>query len=271
MDNNNPIQINNQEPQSKSVLNFSGKIELKKIILQILIVCLLANSAIAVVAVLTSGFNEVLIRAFWTIILMAVHTILSLSYINYILSQQHTRSETSTEFFNNVNLGLIVASFLISILGVWSILSPDLTVRMYWLMGILLFANIHSELLNNVRKYSPKIDMVIKVNYVLICIVVFMLSIVIFSPDYQDLSEGFYRLLAAFIIIDATATLTSLIMYKMYTQQHPELAAESNTESNGQKKSIWKTALIILLILWLAPQLFFLVIALLFGLAASSV
>lgn len=266
MDENNSTQQDNTNTEQEPKLDNKGKF--RRQFLQVLFACLLASSGVAVVAVLSGGFTEVLTKALWTILLMAIHTILSLGYVNYTTENPIEESKNSSEFFSNLIFGLIVASFVTSILGVWGVFNPTVTGKMYGLYGVLLFADIHAELLYRLRSINKNIDNVIYANYGLMAVVVIMIAIVIFSPDLESLGSVFYRILAAFGILDTTATLAAAIMYKMHLQKHPDVAKSLN-ESSNNKKSLWRNPLIILLLIWLAPQLIFMVISLILGVASG--
>lgn len=265
MDNNTSQTTNNNEQPTGNTIAPEGKRDLKKQFLQVLIACVLAASGISVVAVLIGGFNEVLQKSLWTVLTMALHTVLSLGYVNYTSgeSSSHRRST----FFTNVIFGLIVASFVTSILGIWGIFSNEITARMYSLFAVILFADVHAELLDRFGRLDKKIDNTIYINYVLMSVVVFMLGIVVFTLGNVSLGTAFYRVLSAFGILDTAATLSVSIMYKIYAQKHPEI--ESAISNSEHKKSIWRNPLIILLAIWLMPQLFIMVFSLIFSLAAG--
>lgn len=233
--------------------NLSRSENLKRKFFQVLIGCLVSTAFIAVVAVLTGGFNEVLGRSLLTILLVAVHTIISFGYLNKT-DQQHKKStRNTTELFANTVFSLIAISFITSIFATWQILGGDITYKLYLCYGVVLFATLHADLLYRLRGYQSGTDNLIISNYLLMTIVVFMLFIVIFAGDDRSLSEIFYRFLAAVGIVDATITLTVSIMHRLYLQKHPELAEKADDSRVGGK-SFLRNPLVIIVLLYLFLQ-----------------
>lgn len=85
--------------------------------------------------------------------------------------------------------------------------------------------------------------------------VVGMLLVVIFSGDPTLLPNFYYRLLAAIGIVDATLSISAIIMHKLYAQKHP-VAVPNNAQTPApQPKSFWKNPLVVILLLFLGMQL----------------
>lgn len=253
-----PGHVDTTDPLSKTD-------KFKRIFYQILIGCLLASAAIAVVAVLAGGFNHTLGRALATIAMVALHSLLSFGYISETEKQDKKDGGRSTEFFSNTVFTLIVISFMTSIFAIWQVLDGSITLRLYASYGVLLFAILHADVLYRIRSFEKRIDSVVASNYFFMAIVVAMLFVIIFSGSPSDLGAFYYRVLAASAIIDATMTITAIIMHKMYLQKHPRLAAEA-AHATAAPKNFWRNPLVVLLLIFLAAQ----VIGTLIGLLAHG-
>ncbi|MDB5182169.1 MAG: hypothetical protein JWP13_932 [Candidatus Saccharibacteria bacterium] len=199
-------------------MNFS---KIKSLFLRLLIACLVAASLLAVVTVLVGSFTEVSSKALITILLIAVHSLVSISFIT-----NHEKQDTFSNLavFTNVTFGIIVLSFITSVLGVWGLLSGELVGKLYALFVVLLFACLHGEVLAKTLGKQVTIDKVVYANFVFMTIVVLMLLPVIFSGFSESLGSFYYRLLAAVGIIDATLSLVAVILHTLYVQKHPQIS-----------------------------------------------
>ena len=207
-------QVNNKSSvTSQTNKPLTNQDKFKRIFFQILIACLIAAAAIAVVAVLVGSFSDTLSRALGTIAVVAIHASLSFSYISETEKRNKKDGGRSIELFSNAVFTLIVISFITSVFAIWQILSGELTSRLYLSYGVLLFATLHADILFRIRKFENKIDTVVSVNYAVMAIVVAMLFFVIYASDPGNLGALFYRILAAFGIVDATMTMTAIIIY----------------------------------------------------------
>ena len=229
--------------------------KIKRTFFQVLIGCLTAAAGIAVIAVLVGSFNETLGRALGTITMVAIHALLSFSYISETEKKDKKDGGRSIELFSNTVFTLIVISFITSVFAIWQLLGGELTAKLYLFYGVILFATLHADVLYRIRGFEKKIDNVVVANYMFMSVVVLMLTIVIFSPDTAALGEFFYRLMAAVGIVDATCTITAIIMHKMYLQKHPELAVEADENTTLKSKNFWKNPLVAILLFFLVLQI----------------
>ncbi len=244
------LQNTDYQPEEKP-LNKTDR--LKRSFFHVLIGCLIGAASIAVIAVLFGSFNEILARALGTIAMVALHSLLSFSYINETEKRNMKDGGRTIEFFSNTVFTLITISFITSLLAIWQLLGGELTLKLYLMYGVLLFATLHADVLYRIRGFEKKLDNTIDFNYFFMSIVVFMLSLVIFYPDPSDLSDFFYRLLAAVGIVDATLTMTAIIMHKLYLQKHPELTVE-NSDGTAKSRSMLRNPFVVLLLVFLAFQ-----------------
>jgi hypothetical protein len=193
--------------------------KIKSFFLKVMIGCLIAAAAIAVVTVLAGHFNDVLEKALLTILLVAIHSLISFAFI---MNNEKQETFESLNFFTNMTFFIIIMSFLTSILGLWDIFPGGLVGKLYELYFVLLFATLHGEVLAKIRNKQSSINGVIYSNYVFMSIVVLMLLPIIFVGS-SGLDPFYFRLLAASAIIDGTLSLTAAILHKLYIQKHPEV------------------------------------------------
>jgi hypothetical protein len=193
---------------------------LKRLFLKIMIGSLVAAGGVAVITVLSGQFNEVLARALATIALIAVHALVSFTYIDI---NQRQKSSNELSIFSNATFIIIILSFITSIFATWSLLGSEITLKLYLTYGVLLFAVLHAEVLSKMAKNSTSISNVVYTNYVFMLLVVLLIMPVIYSSDATTLSDAYYRILAAMGIIDATLTLVAIIMNKLYLQKNPTI------------------------------------------------
>ncbi len=192
----------------------------KSIFLRIMIGCLVAAGMLAVVTVLTGQFNEVFAKSLFTILLIALHALVSFGYID--ISEKKT-SVNDLTFFHNATFVLIILSFITSIFGTWAIISSSLVVKLYATYFVLLFAILHGEILNQIVGNDKTMDKIVHSNYLFMVIVVLLILPVIYSSDASLLGDFYYRILAAFGIVDAILTLVAIILNKLYLQKHPQV------------------------------------------------
>jgi hypothetical protein len=191
--------------------------KLKKLSIQIMIGGLLGSAAIAVVAVLAGSFNNTFEKALLTLLLVMFHALISLAFIERNLK----RTTKGFRFFENSVFFIIVLSFFTSIFGVWGLFDGSLVAKLYGTYGVLLFACLHGQMLDEVKGKQSNIDYIANANYVLMSVVLMLIFPIIWSYDFEFPSV-YYRLLAACGIIDATLTILAVILHRMYVQKHPE-------------------------------------------------
>lgn len=178
---------------------------------------LLGAALIAVVAVLAGNFNDTFARALFTLLLVMIHALVCLAFLEKTVKSQVANSK----FFENTVFFIIVLSFFTSILGVWEIFPGELVGKLYLSYFVFLFACLHGLMLTETRGKESRIDNIVNINYVLMAIVILMLlPIIWFSSDSFD--SFYFRLLAAFGIVDATMTILAVILHRLYIQKHPE-------------------------------------------------
>ncbi len=190
---------------------------LKTVFFKVLIACLIAAATLGVVSVLMGSFNDTFSKAMMTLLLVALH---ALAGFGFITKNEETGVLNDLPFFTNSFFVFIVFSFIVSIFGVWGLLTPVIIARIYELFSVILFAILHSETLSQMAGRQRITDRIAAVNYAFIAVVATMLIPVILNVN---LGPFYYRLLAASAIVDATLSLVLVIMDKLFLQKHPEL------------------------------------------------
>lgn len=228
--------------------------EFKKIFLFSLIGSLIISALIAVVTVLIGEFNEIFGRVLLTLLMVIMHSLVSLAFI-WNDEKQNTFEKLG--FFTNVLFILIVISFFTSIFGIWKIIPEEAVWRLYQTYFIIGFASLHGDILSKALHKKEYIDIIVYANYVFIAIVVLMLQPVIYiSNATKVLGEMFFRSLAAASIIDGTLSILTIIFYKLHTHKHPEIQ-DSLDQKSKKGLSIWIWILIIYLALQIALPLMY--------------
>jgi hypothetical protein len=194
--------------------------KIKNVFLRILIGCLVAAALLAVVTVLVGTFNDILGKALTTIMLIALHSLVSFSFIT---NNEKQDTFENLSFFTNTTFVLIMLSFITSVFGVWGLLPGDIVAKLYGLYFVLLFAVLHGEVLYKTTGKQATVDRLVGLNYLFMIIVVALLIPVIFTGVSDVLGSLYYRILAACGIVDATLTLIVSILHKLYVQKHPEV------------------------------------------------
>jgi len=228
--------------------------EFKKIFIFSLIGSLIISALIAVVTVLIGEFNEIFGRVLLTLLMVIMHSLVSLAFI-WNDEKQNTFEKLS--FFINVLFILIVISFFTSIFGIWKIIPGELVWHLYQTYFVIGFASLHGNILSKALHKKEYIDIIIYSNYAFIAIVALMLQPVIYISDaVKVLGEMFFRSLAAVSIIDGTLSILTIIFYKLHIHKHPEIQ-DSLNQKNKKGLSIWIWILIIYLTLQIALPLMF--------------
>ena len=214
--------------------------ELKDLFIKILIGSLIAAAAIAVIAVLIGSFSDILGKALATLALVIIHALASLLYIGQ--TQKHD-GEDEFKILNNAIFTIIILSFFTSIFGVWELLPGEIVAKLYGTYLIALFACIHAEMLVRTLKKTQTIDSVVYGNFVFMGVVILLLLPLLWMPDVE-FGDFYFRVLAAAAIIDATLTILSVILHRLYLQKHPEeqstlfKIADSQVDQNGNVVSV---------------------------------
>ncbi|HRH93403.1 MAG TPA: hypothetical protein PKV72_02630 [Candidatus Peribacteria bacterium] len=200
------------------MLNFA---QLKKFCISAFVGSLIAAALAAVVTVLIGEFNEITGRVFATLLVVVLHSLVSLSFI-----WDDSRSATFTRlaFFINTVFVIIVMSFVASVFSIWHIISWETLRHLYETFFLLGFAALHADILSKARGKEKYMDTMIHANYAFMAVVVLMLQPLIYIQNAPEiLGPLFFRVIAAAAIIDGTLSILTIIFYKLYLHKHPEV------------------------------------------------
>lgn len=240
--------------------------EFKKFFLFNLIGSLVIAALVAVVTVLVGNFNETSARVLFTLLMVIVHSLVSLAFI-WDNEKNHTLDRL--RFFVDVLFFLVVLSFITSILGIWNLLPDGLVWNLYQTYFMFGFATLHGNILSKALSKERYLDVIVYLNYVFMAVVVIMLMPWIYLENATKvLGEIYFRFLGAAGIIDGTLSILTIILYKLYMHKHPKLentlvgnwGPGQDVEKREKKKglSIWVWILIVYLIAQiLLPLAFF--------------
>lgn len=207
--------------------------KLKKLSLQVMIGGLIGAAVVAVAAVLAGSFNSTFEKALSTLFVVVIHAMACLAFVE----QTGKSKNSSFRFFENAVFSIIVLSFFTAIFGIWGLLSGDIVGKIYGTYAVLLFACLHGQMLVDTRGKRASIDTLVNFNYgVMAVVIILILPLIWLTP--MDFPGFYFRLLAAFGIIDGTLTILAVIFHRLYLQKHPEarspiFTVTTQLDSNG--------------------------------------
>ncbi len=229
---------------------------IKRIFFLTLIGCVGASAIVSVIAILLGDFGDTVWKTIGVIVSMAVHVFIILGYTSALFKQEDKTGKSAFTITNVTLFSLLVVSFILTMLSIWDVISADMTLRSYGAMFVVMIAAVHSDVLFNLRNFSKSLNAVIALNFVFIVMVASMLVIAIIGAGegWSLLGKDafFWRLLGAAGVVDASLTVISAIMLKMWQQTHPELMAKSGggTVNIGPLAVKSLIVLIILVVFW---------------------
>ncbi len=226
----------------------------KKYIINTLIASLIAAALVAVVSVIIGSFNNTTEKIIWILVSVVGHALLNIALI-----ERAENSEGRFSFFKNVLYGLIPVSLVTSILGISTAITSGLTGSLYNLYIVIILASLHSNALYLFKGATRLINNLVRSNITATCLTGLLMLPHIFMEDpKQDLSDYYYRILAAVAIIDSTLTVLILIFYKLYAQHNSKAKdiLQLFTKREGKTK-VWVWVIIVLLALQFLPMLIF--------------
>lgn len=192
--------------------------EIKKLSINTMIIGLIGASAIAVIAVLAGGFNDTLSRALFTLLIVALHALASLGFLE---SRDKLREADQLKFSSNVVFIVLVLSFLTSVFGIWEIIPGDIVAKLYGTYFIAVFATFHAEVLSRAADVSRLVGNLVVANYLFMMLVIVLLLPLIWFSD-GDFTDFYYRGLSAAAIVDATLTILVVLLHKMHLNKNPK-------------------------------------------------
>ncbi|MFA6515372.1 MAG: hypothetical protein WCT42_03885 [Candidatus Paceibacterota bacterium] len=210
--------------------NFS---DFKKFFLNVLIGSLIMAAIVAVIAVLTGDFNDVMSKAMFTLLMVVIHSTISLFFIH---EEEKTSILKGLSFISNVLFMLVVISFITSICGVWDMFAGKTILHLYGTYVTLFFSLLYIDVLSRALNKESYIDKLVYFNYLFVFIIFIMFQPLIYIHNsFNVLGEQFFRILGAVAIIDGTISILIIIFYKIYLHKHPVI--EDPTGQMAVKKT----------------------------------
>lgn len=220
---------------------------LRTLLVKILLGCLIAAAAVAVVAVLLGSMTDVVWRAVWTIAVAMLHIAILFGIVSMTPAHETETSYRSTNLLINTTLVIAICSFFTAVLNIWGVFDGALASKLYATYVVALVSIIHAKVLMDTASVYDKVKAYVYANYCLIILLAFLLLGVIYPDNGFEILNGFYgRLLAATAIVNVTLTTVVAVMQHLYLQKHPELKT-----SVPRRVSLGKLIVIILLVLFL--------------------
>lgn len=222
--------------------------KIRSILIKVLLGCLVAAASVAVVAVLIGEMNDITWRLLMTVFSGMIHIGILLSVVS-IAAAGSKRAVQSTNLVINSAMVIATLSFFTSYFGIWEVIDGEVALKLYSTYAIVMFAILRIKTLIDLGEIYTKARPYIYANYAFIALVVGLLLGAIYAPSELSILDGFYgRLLAAAAIIDATLSMAIAVMYKLYLQKHPELAAQQSATNRHATGRIITAALLFIFV-----------------------
>lgn len=189
--------------------------KIKSTLVKVLLVTLVATALVAVGLILFGSVADLL----WRVIVTLIAGIVCVGILLLVLSavpsinpnSSHARSSV---FVVNSILALVCASYLTSILSIWTVISGDLPARIYLAFFVLFLGVLYAKPLINLEVTYPKIKPYIYANYVFIALTCLLTAGALVLPKEWNLWNSFYgRAVAASIVISITISMVITVMY----------------------------------------------------------
>ncbi len=209
------------------------KVKLRADLVKLMLGCLVAAAAVAIVTILIGRFDSTTGRALVTVFSALFHIAVVFGLVSMTASKVDVAPK-ATDFVINSSIVIAVLSFFTSVFGIWEVISGDVSGKLYVTYVVALFVLLHAKTLIDVQVVYEKVRPYVMANYVFIAIVATMILGLVYLPDGSTLISGFYgRLLAASAIVDVTLSVIVAGMHRLHLQQHPELVAQQPTRSHS--------------------------------------
>ena len=176
--------------------------------------------------------------------MVVLHSLVSLTFV---WDDSRQKAFEKLSFFINTIFIIIVLSFVASLFGIWKIVEAQTVWHFYQTFFLLAFASLHVDILSKAFGKEKYMDAVIEANYIFIAVVFLMLQAIVYIANpFITLGELYYRFLAAAAIIDGTLSVLTIIFYKLYLHNHPEIVIPVKKDH----MSIWVIILLLPLIIF---------------------
>lgn len=220
--------------------------KIKKYFMYVLVASLSLAALISIVAIIVGDFSSVIQKSFATVFMIFIHALLSLAFISV------DKNKGGSSFTVNVMFGIIVASFIVSSLGIWEIISGTLTGQIYQLFMTTIIAAVFLELFSKLLKKDKSVKYFSYGSMASVVLLYALFMPLIFTEYPVDLPNLYYRLLAASGVLAGTLSILTAIFHRLYVAKHPELR-----QPNHDNKAMHP---VIKAVLWIMGSLAFIFI-----------
>lgn len=228
-------------PEAKPV-DKGGKF--RKYFLYVLIGGVIVSALISIIAILIGEINDYIARALWTTLLMVVHAMIALAFIS-VSGNQRTRGQ---EIVVNTLFGLTIASFFTSTLGVWDVISGEVTGNLYQVYFNTLIAAFVVQALLSVKLIDKLTNRFMQAAIGLTVTMWAYLIPSAFDDSYPKVLPGvYYRGIAALGIALGTTIVLVVIFHKLHLAKHPELKAVAPATPKAGGMPIWLIVILCIL------------------------
>lgn len=204
--------------------------KIRSILIKILLATLIATAVVAVGVILLGSVTDLLWRVIWTFIAGVIYVGILLAILSTVPHIGEGPKSRSSLFVVNSLLALTCASYLTSILSVWTVISGDLPWRIHLAFIVLLGGILYAKPLIDLEQVYQKIKPYIYANYAFIAAACILTSIAIVAPGEWNLWNSFFgRTIAAVVVVCVTLSMVITVLYHLYLQQHPEIRSKHAT------------------------------------------
>ena len=227
--------------------------QIRSLLVKVLLGCVVAAAAVAVVAILVGTMSEVAWRAIGTLISAMVHIAILFGVIS-MSAPTTPELARSSNFAINSSMVVAILSFFTSVFGIWDVLPGDIAGKLYATYLIALVAILHSKTLMDIETLDSRNKGLVYANYAFIVLVAGMLLVLIYGENAGQLLSGFFgRALAASAIIDVTLSVVLAVRARLYMQKFPELRERYAPKGGGSP--VARVIVILLVLIFVIPMI----------------
>ena len=233
--------------------------EIRKYFLYVLTGGVALSAVISVIAILAGGINDYVGRALLTTLSMVVHAVIALA----IMSAANKQQSRADEFLTNTIFAVVIASFFTTALGIWEVLSGELTGDLYQLYFYTIIASLVIRLIQGARAFDVVSRRLQQTAIGIAAFLWLYLIPSVFQNGYYSLlPDMYYRGIAAVSVLLGTSIILFAIFRHLYAVKHPEQRAAGAKPGD---MPVWLIVILCIIGAPLATMIFFSVVGLLFA------
>lgn len=236
-------------PSTSQPVGYDSNVShLKSLLIKIMLGCLIAAAAVAVMAILAGSMGDVAWKSIGTIISAIIHIGLLFAVIS-VAANKNPRLQQANNFVINTAVVITILSFFTSIFATWQVITGALPFKLYATYMVALFLVLHAKTLMDVDALYDKVKPYVYANYVFMLLVGMLILGVVYVDNSWSILNGLYgRILGAAAIIDVTLSMVVAVMHRLHLQKHPELREVQGQNSHTGGRIIVAILLFVFLI-----------------------